>query len=89
MTEAGSIQQLIMEINEFLQTKRYTWVYIFSMSHPFLQTKRESFLFYMDRVGSADKKVFAANFCKQKDDSQLIRGSAEAFTFDSHTNHHD
>ncbi|XP_066361040.1 disease resistance protein RGA5-like [Miscanthus floridulus] len=35
MTEAGSIQQLIMEINEFLRTKRYTRVYTFSMPHPF------------------------------------------------------
>jgi disease resistance protein RPM1 len=32
-TEAGSIQQLIMEINDFLRTKRYTWVYAFSMQH--------------------------------------------------------
>jgi len=32
-TEAGSIQQLIMEINEFLRTKRYTRVYAFSMQH--------------------------------------------------------
>lgn len=30
-TEVGSIQQLIMEIKEFLQTKRYTRLYTFSM----------------------------------------------------------
>jgi disease resistance protein RPM1 len=38
-TEAGSIQQLLMEINEFLRTKRYTPVYTFSMPHPYSAKK--------------------------------------------------